>query len=185
MDWSSIFDERYPQPPATEEELGTFVGTLREPLSARELEEIRKSAAVNPFPPSDPLYGTYKPIDPTQWRLPEAELPTSYLDFLRYSNGGEFRSGRRWFQFFPALNEQFGVRAMLLAYEIPEYMPQALPFAFNGGGTFYLFDLRNGMTNGEYPIVVSHAGSLGWEQDNHRNIATTFVEACRDGWAID
>jgi hypothetical protein len=52
---------------------------------------------------------------------------------------------------------------MTLAYHLPEYMPGALPFAFNGGGVFYLFDLREPAdADGQYPVVAVHAGNLGW-----------------------
>ncbi len=53
------------------------------------------------------------------------------------------------------------VFAMMLAYHVPEYMPLAVPFAFNGGGTFYMFDMRSPPVNGEYPIVCCGSGRWG------------------------
>jgi hypothetical protein len=66
---------------------------------------------------------------------------------------------------------------MMLAYEIPQYMPGAVPFAFDGGGTFYLFDMRCDPSDGEYPIVFCNAGALFWEDAIH--VAETFPGACQ------
>ena len=74
---------------------------------------------------------------------------------------------------------------MLLAYHLPQYMPEAFPFAFNGGGTFYLFDMRRAAKRGEYPVVVSHSGDLGWEGDECIQIAESFEAACRDPVNVD
>jgi hypothetical protein len=67
---------------------------------------------------------------------------------------------------------------MLLAHHLPQYMPEALPFALNGGGTFYLFDLRRPAKRGEYPVVCSQAGNLGWEPEKCLPIAESFEAAC-------
>jgi hypothetical protein len=64
-------------------------------------------------------------------------------------------------------------------------MPGALPFAFNGGGTFYLFDMRRPARKGEYPIVCTHSGNLGWEPDEHVRIAASFEAACRGAVNVD
>ena len=85
---------------------------------------------------------------------------------------------RRHTRFFPALDPQHGVRAMMLAHRIPEYLPGAVPFAFDGCGTFYLFDLRRPAVEGEYPVVRAHAGWLGWEEDACGEVAHSFMEAC-------
>ncbi len=74
---------------------------------------------------------------------------------------------------------------MMLAYHLPEYMPGALPIAFNGGGTFYLLDMRKPARNGEYPVVCSHAGSLGWDADESTRIADSFLSACRGAVNVD
>jgi len=70
-----------------------------------------------------------------------------------------------------------GVTPHLLAYHVPQYMPGALPFAMDGGGGFYLFDLRADAIDGEYPIFFAHAGNLGW--DDAVPVAQTFPDACR------
>ena len=164
MNWLNIFDETQTEAGATEEEIAQFVSEVCSPLTSSEIAEVNASQ-INPFPKSHALYNTYKPFDPEYWLIPRKPLPPSYLDFLRWSNGGWCRTGEREFGFFPANDLTGGLRAMLLAYHVPQYMPLALPFAFNGGGVFYLFDMREEGKNGEYPIVSSHAGNIGWEED--------------------
>lgn len=178
LDWSTIFEEAYLSPGATDAEIEQFVAALGQPLSQPELAAIRRDLQ-NPFPKSDPLYHTYQPLDPTRWVLPASPLSPDYLSLLRWSNGGELRTGERWFQFFPALDPVHGVRAMLLAYHVPEYLPGAVPFALNGGGVSYFFDVRAASVDGEYPICCADCGNLGWGKDECVQIASTFAEACR------
>ncbi|MGL6073947.1 MAG: SMI1/KNR4 family protein [Fimbriiglobus sp.] len=178
MDWTTVFDELYPEPGATAEVLEQYVMEVAFPMSSGEIERVNTSQQ-NPFPKSDPLYSSWQPFDPAAWEIPNRPLPSSYLSLLKWSNGGEFRTGERWFQFFPALDEGHGVRAMMLAYHLPEYMPGALPIAFNGGGTFYLFDMRLPAIAGEYPVGCAHAGYLSWDSDAYAKIADSFLTACR------
>jgi len=128
----------------------------------------------NPFPPADPLHARWYPFDPSQWRIPARPLPPSYRDFLLWSDGGSFRTGERRFDAFLPVGK---LREYLLAYHVPQFMPGGLPFAMDGGGGFYLFDLRADSIDGEYPIVFAHAGNLGW--DDAVPIAQTFPDACR------
>jgi hypothetical protein len=107
------------------------------------------------------------------------------LEFLRWSNGGWCRSGEREFGFFPTSDPKHGVRAMTLAYNLPEYIPGALPFAFNGCGTFYLFDMRRDAIAGAYPVVCAHAGNKGWEPDQCWPIADSFEAAYRGKLGVD
>lgn len=176
IEWPSIFEERYPTAGANAHELAVLVRSFGEALSAEELHFI-KTGQSNPYPPSHPLYASYSPFDPRRWKFPLGTLPAEYMDFLSWSNGGEFRTGERWFQFFPAVDPDHGVRAMLLAYHIPEYMPLALPFAMDGGGGIYLFDMRDPAS--APPIVWAHAGNLGWASDEHAPLAPNFLAACR------
>jgi hypothetical protein len=163
IDWSSVFDEAHPVAGAIAATLERFVATVGNPLSAAEVRWLKRQGS-----------------DPSRWVVPDRPLPPSYLAFLGWSNGGAFRTGERWFdRFFPALDKTNGVRAMLLAYSVPERMPGALPFAFDGGGTFYLFDMRRKAKRGEYPIVCSSAGCLSWEPDECIQIADSFEAACR------
>jgi hypothetical protein len=184
MDWAAVFDEAYPEPGASAEALERFVAGVARPLSA---DEVRAATAAqrNPFPPHDPHHAVWRPLDPARWAIPDRPLPASYLSFLRWSDGGWFRSGDREFGFFPTLDPTGGVRAMMLAYEVPQYMPGAVPVAFNGGGTFYLLDLRRPAAGGEYPVVAAHAGHLGWGPDACRPVADTFLAACRGTANVD
>jgi SMI1/KNR4 family protein SUKH-1 len=182
--WSLVFDEGYPAAGASAAELARFVATVAQPLSAVEIETINQGQR-NPFPKGDPLYASWRPFDPSLWVVPARPLPPSYLEFLAWSDGGEFRTGERWFQFFPALDPGQGVRAMLLGYHLPQYMPGALPFAFNGGGVFYLFDMRQAPMRGEYPVVCARSGSLGWQPEKCIRIAESFEAACRGTTDVD
>ena len=180
MDWSSVFDYRGPQLGATQRQLADFATQLFQPLTGQEIADIAAQQR-NPFPPNHPLHPGYLPIDASRWRLPpEQPLPPSYLSLLSWTNGGDFGNGERWFQLLPTDGPR-GVRATMLAYELPEYMPGALPFAFNGGGVFYLFDLRRPAdADGEYPVVASHAGNLGWGTDDECwPVADRLEDACR------
>lgn len=183
-DWPSVFDEAHPVAGASMADLDLFVATVGQPLTPDEVDTIKRGLH-NPFPKSDPLHASWRPFDPALWVVPDRPLPAAYLAFLAWSDGGEFRTGERWFQFFSTRDPGHGVRAMLLAYHLPQYMPGALPLAFNGGGTFYLFDLRQPASDGEYPIVAAHAGSLGWEPDEHVRIADSFEAACRGTVCVD
>ena len=183
-DWSAVFDEAYPAAGASEAIVARLAASVGEPLSVAEIETINRSQE-NPFPKGDPLHAAYRAFDPSRWTIPNRPLPQQYLDFLRWSNGGEFRTGERWFQFFPALDPAHGVRAMLLAYHLPQYMPGSIPFAFNGGGTFNLFDMRQEAVDGEYPVVCSHSGNLGWKPDECVQIAASFLSVCQGAVNVD
>jgi hypothetical protein len=184
MDWSAVFDEAQPAPGASDAEIEQFVATIGNPLSVTEVAEVNASQH-NPFPENDPLHAAYRPFDPSRWGMPARPLPPDYLDFLRWSNGGWCRSGEREFGFFSTSDPTQGVRAMMLAYHLPEYMPGALAFAFDGGGTFYLFDTRQQAVAGNYPIVCSHSGNVGWEADAHWVVAESFEAACRGTVNVD
>jgi len=188
MDWVSVFDEAHPQPGASDAVLERFVAEVARPMSAAEIREINATQS-NPFPESHPLFAAqhaaWRPLDASKWVIPDRPLPPAYLSLLRWSNGGEFRTGERLFQFFPAIDPQHGVRAMMLGYRIPEYMPGAIPVAFDGCGTFYLLDMRQPAVAGEYPVVTSHAGCLGWEEDECGQVADSLVAACRAADNVD
>jgi hypothetical protein len=184
IDWSAVFDEAYPVAGASAADLERFVATVGQPPTPAEVKRVNRGQR-NPFPKGDPLYASWRPFDASNWMVPDGPLPASYLDLLSWSNGGELRTSERWFQFFPVRNPGQGPRAMLLAYHLPQYMPGELPFAFNGGGTFYLFDMRREAKRGEYPVVCSHAGNLGWEPDECIQIAESFEAACRGVVNVD
>lgn len=172
MNWESVFEVCYQKNPAlTELEAEHFISHWNKPLSEGEIAEIRGSQR-NPFPVTDPLHKLYQPFDPAKWSIPNKRLPAAYLDLLRYSNGGEFGNGARQFQFFSAEE----LRAMMLAYEFPEYMPESIPFAMDGCGIHYAWDMRSSSEEDEYPILLSHSGNLGYADSAH--VASTFLELC-------
>jgi hypothetical protein len=175
-DWATLFDESGPAQGATDEEIASFVASVGGPLSPAEIEQIRLQD--NPFPVDHPLHDAYEPPDPASWSLPTRPLPESYLSLLRWSNGGWARSGEREMAFFPAGDPTSGVRAMALDYEIPAYLPGALPIAFDGSGTFYLLDMRADPDEGEYPVVGAHAASLGWGPEQQVLLGFTLEQAC-------
>ena len=156
--WLEIFDDARPAPPASEEDIARLLASINAPLSEEEIGWY-----------SEPH------LRPRQWALPPFAPPEAHLDFLRFSNGGEFSSGDKYFQFFAAHE----VRATMLDYYLPEYWPLALPFALDGGGTFYAFDMRQPPVAGEFPVVAAHAGSLSWDERDCWAIAGSFLEACR------
>lgn len=179
INWNNIFDEAYTRSGATEDEIDEFIATALSPLSNEEIETICNSQS-NPFPESNPLYATWKPFDPAEWTIPDRPFPPAYLSLLRWSNGADCRTGENLFQFFPALDSGHGVRAMMLGYHVPEYLPGFVPFAFDGCGMFYLFDMRQPAVDDEYPIVCCHSGCLDLEEA--ARIADSLVAACYDQW---
>jgi hypothetical protein len=176
--WEKVFEEATPEAGASAAEIAEFAASVFAPLSDEEVSEI-VGRQLNPFPRRDPLYKKWKPTDPRRWRLPARNMPRSFLGWLRWSNGGLFRNGKREFGLFDALGPKTGVRAMLLAYEFPEYMPGGLPFALNGGGTFYVFDMRKPTVGGEYPIYAARAGNLGFRRGEGARVAPRLLAACR------
>lgn len=174
--WETLFDTSSKEEGASLDLISKFQQTALQPLSAEEIAELNDSQETL-LSSNNRLYSAYKRLDARDWVMPTFPFPNSYLSFLRWSNGGTFTKGVREFGFFPAIDSRCGVRSMMLAYHIPEYMKYAVPFAFDGAGTFYLFDMREPPVNDEFPIVLSHAGSLGWDEDDHEWLAESFVQA--------
>jgi len=171
--WDDLFSQCFPANGATADDLTALSVNLRAPLSEEEVRAVNTSQ-MNPFSEMDLLHATYKPFDPRKWLLPSKPLPSSYADFLKWSNGGSFVSGERRFDPFFSTSE---LRAYLVGYNVPQYMPEALPFAFDGCGNFYLFDMRSDPVEGEYPILFTLAGNLGYE--DALLIATSFLDVCK------
>ncbi|WP_028545518.1 SMI1/KNR4 family protein [Paenibacillus taiwanensis] len=179
MNWKTVFEVCYQEfPGITEQQLEMVLNSWNKPLSKEEIMDISKRQC-NPFPKSDPMYPLYKPFDPAKWTIPTNRLPASYLDLLRYCNGGEFATGERHFQFFSGDE----LRAMLLAYEFPQYMPGAVPFAMDGCGHHYVWDMRSDQNQAEYPILVAHSGNLGYE--DALPIAGTLIELCKGTISVE
>ena len=116
-------------------------------------------------------------VHPAEWVIPNRSFPESYLSFLRWSNGGSFFVGRRKFDMFLPTDK---IREYLLCYWIPMKMPGTVPFSFDGGGNFYLFDMRSEPSDGEFPIVFAPSAGMGWSEGYHHVVvARSFLEACR------
>lgn len=124
-------------------------------------------------------------IEPERWILPQLPLPEEFLSFLGWCDGGWTRTGDREFGFFGLDDPRGGIREMTLAYQFPHYMPGALPFALNGCGCFYIFDMRHPSQNGHYPILASHSGNLGWNEDECWHVADSFQHACEGSVNIE
>jgi hypothetical protein len=108
-------------------------------------------------------------------------VPPSYLSFVRHSDGGEFRNGDRLFQMWGT-----GLREFLISYHVPQYVPLAVPFAFNGGGVMYLFDMRNPPgADGEYPILCAGSGRLTFDPHHSPKVADSFPDVCRGRFNVE
>ncbi len=170
-DWSDIFDEIYREPGVWEDELAEIMARIRRPLSPEEIAAVNVTQ-WNPFPADDPWHAAYRRFDPAAWTIPDGLLPPSYLSFLQWSNGGDFRTGERWFHFFPTRE----LRELFLGYHVPQYLPGALSFASDGGNVLYFFDMRQPTVAGEYPVLAALKGKLGYADS--KVIAASFPEAC-------
>lgn len=177
VEWNRIFDEAKPATPASEQDIFGLRSFLCSELTDSERNEI--AVQINPFRQSTREYMAWCPVDPTKWTLPECDLPADFKDFLRWSNGGWARTGEREFGFFGIA----GIRNYMLWYLFPEYLPGVVPFAFNGGGIFYAFDVRDRPQQGEFPIIAVATGVLDFEYSPV--IGTTFVDVCRGTVNID
>ena len=107
------------------------------------------------------------------------DLPKTYLDLLAFSNGGGIAIGEREIAYF----ETESMRSYMIDYQFPVYMPGALPFGLNGGGVFYIFDMRTPATNNEYPIVAATSGNLCY--DDAPTIARSITELLSDPTNIE
>lgn len=182
LDWSKVFKEGDPNPGASEVVIAQFVDSIRQPLSPEEIADANQSGQdiASHKNPDSPL--TQK-FDPASWEMPQRPLSQSYLSFLRWSDGGSFVNGDREFDFFSTSDSEDGVRAMTLAHHFPKHMPGALPFAMEGGGTFYCFDMRAEPVNDEYPIVAARADDLDWK--TVLKLADLFEKVCRGKKSVD
>lgn len=118
---------------------------LQAPLTPSELAELAKLHSK--IPGSQNANG---------WTINLRDLPDSYVELLCISHGGGLTIGEREITYF----EDILLREYLLGYEFPVYMPGALPFGLNGGGVFYLFDMRAPARDSEFPILVAHSSYL-------------------------
>ncbi|MFD1885529.1 SMI1/KNR4 family protein [Paenibacillus wenxiniae] len=179
MQWESVFEiVLSAHVGATDEQLHQWANAWNRALSAEEIKQVQDQQR-NPFPHNSPLYSQYTPLDATHWSFPQQPLPSSYLQLLRWSNGGEYQTGARTFQLF-GINE---LREMNLTYEVLHYMPGAISFGMDGGGNHYLFDMRNDLIDGEYPILLASSGNLDY--DDALYAADSLMELCSQGKELE
>ena len=107
------------------------------------------------------------------------DLPDSYLELLAISCGGGIAIGEREIAYF----ESEAMRDYLIDYQFPVYMPGGLPFGLNGGGVFYVFDMRAAAVAGEFPILAVSSGNLGY--DDAPMIAGSIQELLADPTNIE
>ncbi|MFT9850229.1 SMI1/KNR4 family protein [Aneurinibacillus sp. REN35] len=158
MDWDTVFEVEYSKRKgAAENKIKEFLSCWNRDLSVEESEGFKEYTSHTVF---------------TCLKMPNKPLPNSYIDFLRYADGGDFQNGERYFQFFNTND----FREMNLAYLFPLWMPNAVSFAMDGCGNHYIFDMREEMKDGEYPIIISHSGNLGFE--DARLLGSSFLEVC-------
>lgn len=163
LHWPQIFEEIQSQPGASESQVRQLQDSVAIPLTDREIAELEAQHRKFKFS-----------YDVRSWVFPAGPLPLAYLSLLGFSNGGCFRNGSRFLHPLFATDD---VRGYLLGYNLPEDMPRAFPFAMDGSGVFFLFDMRRPPIDGEYPILVSHAGSLSYGCCG--KVADSFLECCR------
>ena len=155
MMWPTELTSR-PEPPATDADISEFVKSVFATFSVDEVHRLHKRNNL-----VEPDGTSSIPFDPLRWQLPQHPLPDSYLNFLRFSNGGFFEGTYRDLDLF-STNE---VRAHMIIYGTPYRMPRSFPIAFDGAGTFYLLDMRSEIPLDDYPIVYAHAGNLSYERN--------------------
>jgi hypothetical protein len=152
---AKFYDSQYG---LSKEEISTLNSFLQSPLSAAEIDDIATRFS-----------GTYS-RHPSTWEITIKDLPSSYIDLLAFSNGGGISNGAREIGFFGKKE----LREYLLEYHFPVWMPFCLPFGLNGGGVFYVFDMREPSVCGEYPIVAASSGALSFDDAVH--IASSLDE---------
>lgn len=174
IDWESLFEHANPEKGASLTKTAGFVAGLGLPMTRAEIERVNATQR-NPWLPTQPEHATWQPFDPGAWVMPkDRPVPPSYRSFVRYSDGGSFQNGDRLFQMWGT-----GLREFLLCYNVPQYMPLAVPFAFNGCGVMYLFDMREPPgAHGEYPIICAGAGCLTFDPHYSPKVADSFPEVC-------
>lgn len=109
--------------------------------------------------------------------FPRSVLPSALITLLRKSNGGDFTVGQREYQLFSTAE----ICKTYETYQFDLYMPFALPWAMDGCGNFYVFNLR-----GEDAAVYAvSAGNMGWAPDECFRIANNFEECLTQTIPLD
>ncbi|MDO7908824.1 SMI1/KNR4 family protein [Paenibacillus sp. JX-17] len=152
-------------------ELSSFLKNWNDPLTENEIKEAVERRNQMKIPILDEAVSL--------WTFPQRDLPHSYIEFLQYSNGGEFQTGERYFQLFSTSE----LREYNLLYEFPEYMKGSVSIGMDGCGNHYIVDMREEPVNGEYPIRTAHSGCLDYEESV--KVAESFEELCKGRSSMD
>ena len=133
------------------------------------------------------IYDVHDKAGPEDWKalsewleknkFQNVNLPENYVLLMEESNGGIYVSGKREYQFL-SLKE---IPEYYEAYMFSKFMPFAFPFAMDGCGNFYLFNLRQTDKN----VYGVSAGNLGWGQDEYFQIANNFEELISQKHSIE
>lgn len=142
---------------------GTAIGSQTAPHTTEDIEAIEADVAE--------ALGAPEPL-----ALPPVlvELLTTGVEILTLEPG-RFRA------ISSAIGEELGLLgrdtvAYLDDYEFAEYLPGAVPLALDGSGGFFCLDVRGVLdgsadNNGGAPVIWSHAGNLGWDEDSYLPVA--------------
>lgn len=148
------FDDAEPNPPLKPDYIELVQRLISEPLDEAETNAIRDRGGP----------------DPDRWVMPRGIVPPIYLSFLAWSNGGFFLYGQREWNMLRAEE----LREYLLMYDFPATLPDALPFATDGSGGFYLFDLREAAVP---PGRVIHLAADRFSFDDAAEVASDLLAA--------
>ena len=147
MKWLEQVEIHSQEKPISEQELNCLDSFLSSKLSDSEKENLRVLCEK-----CGDTEQSYK-----NWQIPIFRLPKEYKELLSFANGGLLTNGEREFGFFGSEE----LREYYIHYLFPQYMPEALPIGFNGGGVFYAYDLR--ISNPRPPIIAVASGNLCWD----------------------
>ena len=139
------------------------VHSTEEPISEKELQELDSFLSEDlSTSEKEALVDLCKACGDTNesfrtWKIPKFILPKEYKELLCFANGGLITNGEREFGFF-GFRE---IREYYVHYQFPQYLKEALPIGFNGGGVFYAYDLR--AKDSQPPVIAVASGNLCWE----------------------
>lgn len=152
--WAGLFDHAEPQPGLPVEWQEAVSASVQAPLDSEERAALQAEEAP----------------DLEAWQFPIRELPSSYLQFLSWSNGGFFLTGNQEWNILAA--EQ--LREYMLVYRFPYFQPGRVPIALDGQGGFFALDLSSeSEANGEFPVVFFPEGDLTATPET---VARSFLE---------
>ena len=108
-------------------------------------------------------------------QFPVCELPDTYIELLKESNGGDFTTGNREYQLFSAEETLQAYQS----YNFSVYMSFAFPFAMDGCGNFYIFNLR------EKDDCIYAVSSSDLEWDECHKIANNLMQCFGQNESLD